>query len=248
MSLTLYRTARPRFPAYSPDGKGRDYYIKFDNGGYWADQFHLKKSCDYERPKYTNFHTLFHQAAPIKYYGNGKGRETYILQKNGFYHDQKPLKAYQLTDFLRTKDEEIIKKKCYKSLAEKRYNQQLRNLEKDLIHRLYKTPMKKNLKILSEDVELPKMCKTVSHKLNHMRFNKTSASIEEKKFENAKKLTRASIGKLVNKSVSNYIDPRNDLRLIDSRGKYSRTFDLFKYKPKIDIKKFHFKKYKIVAE
>ena len=70
---TLWRTERPRFPLYSPDGRGRDYYIKFDNGGYWAEQFQLRKIPDYERPHYRNFHTLFHQAAPFKYWGNGHG-------------------------------------------------------------------------------------------------------------------------------------------------------------------------------
>ena len=62
---SLWRTERPRFPLYTPDGRGRDYYIKYDNGGYWAEQFQLKKVPDYERTRYSNFHTLFHQAAPL---------------------------------------------------------------------------------------------------------------------------------------------------------------------------------------
>ena len=41
---TLWRTQRPRFPLYISDGCGRDYYIKFDNGGYWSTQFSLKKN------------------------------------------------------------------------------------------------------------------------------------------------------------------------------------------------------------
>ena len=98
---SLWRTERPRFPLYTPDGRGRDYYIKYDNGGYWAEQFQLKKIPDYERTHYSNFHTLFHQAAPFKYWGNGHGRETYILQANGLFHEQKPLCTYKLTDFLR---------------------------------------------------------------------------------------------------------------------------------------------------
>ena len=43
MTSSLWRTQRPRFPLYIPDGRGRDYYIKFDNGGYWSTQFGLKK-------------------------------------------------------------------------------------------------------------------------------------------------------------------------------------------------------------
>ena len=142
---SLWRTERPRFPQYAPDGRGRDYYIKYDNGGYWAYQFQLKKVPDYERCRYSNFHTLFHQAAPFKYWGNGHGRETYILQTNGLFHDQKPLCAYKLTDFLRDdKSYKIFnnfRKKLYMSVSEKKYNNELRRIEKKLIKRLYTDPM-----------------------------------------------------------------------------------------------------------
>ena len=172
MSTSLYRTARPRFPQYASDGRGRDYYIKYDNGGYWADQFQLKKVPDYERPRYSNFHTLFHQAAPFKYYGNGAGRENYILQKHGFYHDQKPLCSYKLTDFLRDKSNERaysqnMNRKCYLSLSEKKYNQKLRNIEKRVVKRLYDAPMNQYKQFMTNyqntegeeynNTELPKM-------------------------------------------------------------------------------------------
>ena len=142
---SLWRTERPRFPLYTPDGRGRDYYIKYDNGGYWAEQFQLKKVPDYERTRYSNFHTLFHQAAPFKYWGNGHGRETYILQTNGLFHEQKPLCAYKLTDFLRNNKAKSFvnnyKKKIYMSVSEKKYNNELRRIEKQLIKRLYTEPM-----------------------------------------------------------------------------------------------------------
>ena len=142
---SLWRTERPRFPMYSPDGRGRDYYIKFDNGGYWADQFRLKKNPDYERPRYNNFHTLYHQAAPFKYWGNGHGRETYIIKGEGFFHGQKPLCSYKLIDFLRNEGESSLydkyKKKVFMSVSEKKYNNELRLLEKRLIKRLYTEPM-----------------------------------------------------------------------------------------------------------
>ena len=145
MTSSLWRTQRPRFPQYIPDGFGRDYYIKFDNGGYWATQFSLRKKPDYERPLYSNFHTLFHQAAPFKYWGNGHGRETYILKTNGLFHDQKPLCAYKLTDFLRNGQSgfkyDIFKRKLFMSVSEKKHNNKLRCLEKKLIKRLYTEPM-----------------------------------------------------------------------------------------------------------
>ena len=142
---SLWRTERPRFPLYSPDGRGRDYYIKFDNGGYWAEQFQLRKIPDYDRPFYSNFHTLFHQAAPFKYWGNGHGRETYILQTNGLFHEQKPLCAYKLIDFLRDNETNSLfykyKKNLFMSVSEKKYNNELRRIEKKLIKRLYTQPM-----------------------------------------------------------------------------------------------------------
>ena len=142
---SLWRTQRPRFPMYSPDGRGRDYYIKFDNGGYWADQFQLKKVPDYERPRYKNFHTLYHQAAPFKYWGNGHGRETYIIKGDGFFHEQKPLCSYKLIDFLRNDKQSSLydkyNKKVFMSVSEKKYNNELRQLEKSLIKRLYTEPM-----------------------------------------------------------------------------------------------------------
>ena len=144
---SLWRTQRPRFPQYISDGNGRDYYIKYNNAGYWDGQFKIYKKPDYEYPKYSNYHTLFHQAAPFKYYASGNGRETYILNSGGLYHDQRPLASYKLDDFIRgSKTMENVpnfqNKRRYLSLAEKKYNNQLKSLEKNLIKRLYKLPKK----------------------------------------------------------------------------------------------------------
>lgn len=150
----LWRTQRPRLPLYQSDGFGRDYYIKVTNGGFWENESIPQKKPDYVRSKYNNFHTLFHLAAPFKYWGDGSGRENYILKCNGFIHDQKPLCSYVLTDFLRngknikgTPDNFNYGRKVYYSVAENKYNQKLKNLEKKLIKRLYTIPMKKKKKI-----------------------------------------------------------------------------------------------------
>ena len=150
----LWRTQRPRLPLYQSDGFGRDYYIKVTNGGFWENESIPQKKPDYIRSKYNNFHTLFHLAAPFKYWGDGSGRENYILKCNGFIHDQKPLCSYVLTDFLRngknikgTPDNFNYGRKVYYSVAENKYNQKLKNLEKKLIKRLYTIPMKKKKKI-----------------------------------------------------------------------------------------------------
>ena len=165
---SLWRTERPRFPMYSPDGRGRDYYIKFDNGGYWADQFQIRKKPDYERPHYRNFHTLYHEAAPFKYWGNGHGRETYIIKGDGFFHEKKPLCSYKLSDFLRDDRTNLLfnkyKHKLFMSVSEKKYNYQLRQIEKKLIYRLYTEPMniRRSLSQIKSDIKSPtdKMGKT----------------------------------------------------------------------------------------
>ena len=146
---SLWRTQRPRFPHYISDGNGRDYYIKYNNAGYWEGQVKIYKKPDYEYPKYSNYHTLFHQAAPLKYYATGNGRETYILNHGGLYHEQRPLASYKLGDFIRgsksiEKSSNFQSKKRYLSLGEKKYNSQLKSLEKNLVKRLYKVPIKKN--------------------------------------------------------------------------------------------------------
>ena len=154
----LWRTQRPRFPLYQSDGLGRDFYIKYTNGGFWEDQFVISKKPDYIRPKYNNFHSLFHMAAPFKYWGDGSGREHYILKCNGLFHAQKSLCSFSLTDFLRNGKNingmpDNFRKKVYKSLSEIKYNQKLRNLEKKLVYRLYTEPTKKKKKNIMIDVD-----------------------------------------------------------------------------------------------
>lgn len=157
----LWRTQRPRIPQYASDGSGRDYYIKYNNGGLWEeDHFKIIKKPEYEYPRYNNYHTLFHLAAPVKFIPTGAGRETYIINSMGFCHDQRPLASYQLGEFLRNSKSieaksNILNKRPYKSKAEKRYNIKLQTLEKQLIHRLYNLPMnmRKKMKLAESEEE-----------------------------------------------------------------------------------------------
>lgn len=158
----LWRTQRPRFPHYVSDGSGRDYYIKFNNAGYWENQFQISKKLEYEIPKYNNYHSLFHQVAPVKFIPSGNGRETYIINDGGFYHDQRPLASYKLNEFLRENksldsSQKYDKTKQYMSIREKKYNNKLQSLEKQLINRLYKIPMRysKSNKNLDDENILP---------------------------------------------------------------------------------------------
>lgn len=323
---SLWRTQRPRFPLYAPDGRGRDYYIKYTNGGYWENQFHIRKKPDYERTRYSNFHTLFHAAAPFKYWGNGHGRETYVLETNGLFHEQKPLYSYKLSDFLRNdhyggKSGNInYRKKKFMSVSEKKYNEELRRLEKKLVKRLYTEPMniKRSMmrcrtenedgtlnhhKMYQTFTSFPKNYRNCSNNYNNSscknidgfydvsnkerlntepgfefpnygklnfgeeetklkgsknKFSKTSSNFYKNKFgsasgplylntenDNTFKVGKNNFDALRICSTENYINPVNDLRFIDPRGKYSRTMNAkftFKPKPKLmdnkNIKKF----------
>ena len=227
---SLWRTERPRFPLYTPDGRGRDYYIRFDNGGDWAEQFKLTKIPDYERSKYSNFHSLFHQAAPFKYWGNGHGRETYILQANGLFHEQKPLCCYKLSDFLRNNKTNSIsfnnyKKKIFMSVSEKKFNNELRRIEKKLIKRLYTVPInnKKSLK-QSGNYE-------GSSEEQFASFNTKNS----KEFNNPKNETFKSINDPdFSKTTNNWINKNNSLDIDNDKKrnypKFSKTCDNFNRK------------------
>ena len=203
----LWRTQRPRFPLYQSDGLGRDYYIKYTNAGYWEDQFILTKKPDYERSRYRNFHTLYHLAAPVKYWGDGSGRENYILKCNGFHHDQKPLCSYQLTDFLRN-GKNIngvpfnLRKKVYLSVSESKYYKKLKNLEKKLVKRLYTEPMKlrkQKYQIIAENnnsegnnnKNLPIYTQTYSNKENKLNEDINNKEDDEKIYKKNCKIRNA---------------------------------------------------------
>ena len=115
--MELWRTARLGMVTYQPDGKGRDKYIKYNNGGFWdtGETFEIKK--DYERPKYNNFHSLYHQAAPFKYYSNGKTRDSYILFDTGLSKNEKPLTSYKLTYFLRGSENTLLDRRYNKNIV-----------------------------------------------------------------------------------------------------------------------------------
>ena len=144
--MSLWRTARPRFALYVSDGLGRDRYIGYNNGGFWANnEYSITRRPHYEYSKYDNFHTLYHMAAPFKYYSDGTGRDSYVFD-NGLTRNDKPLFAYKLTDFLRNNQtNRTFGKKVYLSQGEKKFNKQRRNLENRMIRRLYTQPLEKIL-------------------------------------------------------------------------------------------------------
>ena len=175
----LWRTQRPRLPLYISDGNGRDYYIKYNNAGYWENEYTtIQKKPDYDYPKYNNFHSLFHQAAPVKYVPTGNGRETYIINAEGLRHDQKPLASYKLNDFLRGSNsientKKFKSKKHYMSLGEKIYNNKLQSLEKQLIKRLYKIPNKsKKFKTIDQNENILPSIEITKEEKSNVEFSR----------------------------------------------------------------------------
>lgn len=142
--MSLWRTSRPRFNLYSPDGLGRDYYIGYNNGGFWqSKEFSITKKPKYETPKNNNYHSLFHLAAPFKYRSDGSGRDSYVIRSEGLSRDHKSLNSYHLIDFLR-KNNNINRKSnnnIFLSKAEVRDNKIKRIIEKRMIRRLYIKPI-----------------------------------------------------------------------------------------------------------
>jgi hypothetical protein len=146
--MSLYRTSRTNFNKYIPDGLGRDKYISYNNGGHWqSTQYSISPKESFEYSKYNNFHSLFHLAAPFKYRSDGSGRDSYILFDNGLSRQQKALKSFHLTDFLRTEtfSGKNSGKNIFLSQEEIRENKIRRLKEKRMIRRLYTKPLEKIL-------------------------------------------------------------------------------------------------------
>lgn len=85
MEPSLYRTFQPKYAHYSNDGRGRDNYISFNNGGLAG--YRLESNL---RGFGQSSHKRFHSPAPrisspgIKYYSDGSGRDNYISCNSSF--------------------------------------------------------------------------------------------------------------------------------------------------------------------
>jgi hypothetical protein len=98
MDHSLERTFDPKVSHYHADGSGRDAYILYNNGGFLSYKAHSKT------PKAgltfniaTNSALSPRKSPQIKrYYGNGSGRDNYIIDDSGGF-----LKTYKNEGYLR---------------------------------------------------------------------------------------------------------------------------------------------------
>ena len=151
---TLYRTYSPAFNSYEYDGKGRDTYIGYNQGGFWKARIAPGTSFEscYTSPS-DKYKFKYPNKAPVifKYHSDGSGRDYHVLKYStdgGLSKQDKSLNCYQLTDFLRNYETDNIKyslvqkkgfsrNKIYLSKEEKRINNLLLKNQKNVINRLY---------------------------------------------------------------------------------------------------------------
>ena len=142
---TIYRTTKTNITFYRTDGKGRDDYINYNNGGFWKDR--TIKIRDVYKPckKIKIFHSLFHHPPPFNYISDGSGRDSYVLDHNGgLTKTFEPLIEQKLIKFLRKNEEENNKKcKYYFAKPERRYLNKIKRIREGVVTRLYNDSLEK---------------------------------------------------------------------------------------------------------
>ena len=225
MSQALYRTFKSNYVPYFPDGNGRDRYIAYDNAGFYKNVIGTPKSLiGYKTNTFLSTKIPFHmKTKSIKtpnfhYHADGTGRDKYIIVNGGgLFTDMKPLISYKLTDFLRNNEDNISptkKTRTYLSRDELKYNKLLKNIEKNLIKRLYTNDKKKFIR-------------------RPMMNMKTVSSFDEANKGNtnfSKNITKYKI-------IDRYNTEKNSLQDLDMTNKetFPRLNKIKKFRPKIII-------------
>ena len=158
MATGLYRTFKSNYVPYFPDGNGRDRYIAYNNAGFFKNYpgtqkdsyLNNKNGCFFGTKIVTHIKSPSVKTPNFHYYADGNGRDKYILVNGGgLFTQSKPLISYKLTDFLRNNDDNLSPKKkvrAYLSRDEIKYNNLLKENERNVIKRLYLNERKKFMK------------------------------------------------------------------------------------------------------
>jgi hypothetical protein len=158
MATGLYRTFKSNYVPYFPDGNGRDRYIAYNNAGFFKNYpgsqkdsyLNNKNGCFFGTKIVTHVKSPSVKTPNFHYYADGNGRDKYILVNGGgLFTQSKPLISYKLTDFLRNDDDNLSPKKkirTYLSRDEIKYNNLLKENERNVIKRLYLNERKKFMK------------------------------------------------------------------------------------------------------
>lgn len=171
---SIYRTYKKTHVPYFGDGCGRESYILYNGGGYFPNK-NMLSNPEGSRRTGTNLDTkitykykspFYNKAPNFHYFGNGNGRETYILKNGGgLYYDEKPLNAFKLLDFLRSQEKDKImnNEKIIVSKSAAKYNKILKLKEKDIINRLYEKEKAKFIRPRPIETEANVRYNTIDH-------------------------------------------------------------------------------------
>ena len=159
MSKNIFnRTVKTNIILYPTDGTGRDYYISYNNAGFWKDNVKriIPKEKHVSKP-FANFHSLRRIPPTWKYHADGTGRDGYVLHDyGGFIHRFDPIDRNN--SYLRSSNDDIMSKTHYKknflSKDEILYRHKLNQIQNGLVKRLYYKP-KRELKFLYKDNSAP---------------------------------------------------------------------------------------------
>ncbi len=153
-STSLFnRIVKTNILLYQTDGQGRDGYIQYNNGGFWKEnikQIYPKERFD--RPLFRVFHSLVKKPAIWTYHSDGSGRDNYICYNDGgLIKNFIPLSSSEknLLKILREdkKDKaEKQKQNIILSKDEKLYLKRMKQVEKDIVNRLYNESIINNKK------------------------------------------------------------------------------------------------------
>lgn len=257
---TLYRSTKGNYVLYQPDGRGRDGYIMYNDGGFWKFAGkNIQRKPDYERRTYSNFHSLTHFPAPFHYPPDGTGRDFYIIRGTGLTKHFDSLAQYKLEDFLRTPEADA---NCFTRRLSKPKNRYINPMDKiiaanvtDRLYTQYQAKRKKKLE--EEQLYKQQLCKTQRNtntfnidvrksmplcNCNYPRYNKELNSKE--------RLFTESYVKVFNdkaKQVENYeFDKKESIKT--HRKNFTFTYQPSQTVTSLPTRKFKFNKIKIVGK
>ena len=185
ISKSLGRTVKTNIVLYSTDNMGRDHYITYNNGGFWKDNIkQIKMKPDFPRHMYSNFHSLIHQAAPINYYSDGTGRDTYVIKNNaGLVKDFNPLATRQiLSKYLREHVPITFKKiskfqKVFLTPSDKENFLKIHNIQNKVVKRLYNQSLEKFREKMKSDSPMNKNSFKSLNDRNNYPYIKSESSL-----------------------------------------------------------------------
>ena len=149
MSQILFnRTVKTNIIIYPNDGTGRDCYIYFNNGGFWKDnikRYALQEK--FKRSSFARFRSI-RKTPPIwNYHADGSGRDSYILYDyGGLINNYKVPRMHNFRGYDENQNDNYLRKTystLYMSADEKKYQDKLSRIQKDVVNRLYYKPRNK---------------------------------------------------------------------------------------------------------